>query len=136
MQFEEDIPKVSLRKFQKLKTLRIDWRLLWPLTDTISFDNEEKSDDGFYEDEDEAAGEDSDFDVRSVLPASLERLYLTGSFTEEEMELVSKIQDVPSDYTPLLKNIYIRNRSFSLEEEEVPGIYSNPLMKHLEGHGS
>ncbi|KAF2444410.1 hypothetical protein P171DRAFT_521748 [Karstenula rhodostoma CBS 690.94] len=134
--FEEDIPEVSLRGFQKLKTLRIDWHLLWP-TDTILFDNEEKSDGGFYEEDHETAGADNGFDVRSVLPESLEKLCLTGSFTEEEKELVSRIRDTPSEYTPLLKKIYIRDSSvLLLQDEDVPGIYVNPLMKHLEGHGN
>ncbi|KAK7192911.1 hypothetical protein DPSP01_005120 [Paraphaeosphaeria sporulosa] len=132
--FEDDLPKVSLRGFRKLKTLRIDWRLLWPTDEMIPFDNAEKSDGGFYEEEEETA--ESDFDVRSVLPASLEKLYFTGSFTEEEKELVKKIREAPSDYTPLLNKIYIEDRSVSFKEEEVPGIYANPLFKYLEGHGN
>ncbi|KAL5415973.1 hypothetical protein PMIN03_002375 [Paraphaeosphaeria minitans] len=132
--FEDDIPRVSLRGFQKLKTLRIDWRLLWPADEMIPFDDEEVSGGGFYEEEEETT--DSDFDVRSVLPASLEKLYFTGSFMEEEKELVKKIRDVPSEYTPLLKKIYIRDHSVSFQDEEVPGIYVNPLFTCLEGHGN
>jgi hypothetical protein len=136
VQFEDDIPEVSLRGFQKLKTLRIDWKLLWPM-DMMPLDenDEEKSDGGFYSVEAEEAHAHKYFDVCSVLPASLEKLYLTGSFTEEEKEKVSKIRDGLIEFTPLLRNIYIRDSSVMLEDEDVPAIYKNPLMKYLEGQG-
>ncbi|KAJ4348376.1 uncharacterized protein N0V89_009750 [Didymosphaeria variabile] len=130
-EFEDDLSQVSLRGFQKLKTLRIDWRFLWPV-DMVSFSEEEKSDGGFYEEEPNA---NNDFDPRSLLPASLEKLYLTGSFTKEEKEEVSKIREGPSEFTPLLNNINIRDTSVRFEDEDVPGIHANPLMKYLEGQG-
>jgi hypothetical protein len=137
VQFEDDIPEVSLRGFQKLKTLRIDWRMLWP-ADVIPLDedDEEKSDGGFYSEEANEEDAHKDFDVRSLLPASLEKLHLTGPLTEEEKEQISKIRDGPNEYTPLLRKIYIRDSSIMLEDEDVPSIYKNPLMKYLEGHGS
>lgn len=131
MQFEDDIGEVSLRDFEKLKTLRIDWHLLWPGL-AIPFDDEEKSDGGFYQ---EGFESKTDFDLRSLLPKSLEKLCLTGSFTEEEKEQVEKIREAPSDFTPLLEKIYIQDYSMRLENEDVPGIHANPLLKLLEGHG-
>lgn len=130
---EDDIPKVSLRDFQKLRTLRVDWRLLWP-SEEIPFEDDEKSDGGFYNEE-ETADANSGFDVHSVLPASLETLHLTGPFTEEEKEMVGKVRE-PSEYTPLLKKIYIGERSALVGDGELPNVYNNPLLKYLEGHGS
>ena len=109
----------------------------------MTFDNDEKSDGGFYEEESDADS-DTDFDLRSLLPASLEKLYLTGFSTNDEMILASKIQDSESELTPLLKKIYIGNNwetnelgecTTFLEHHDVPGIYTNPLTKYLEGQG-
>lgn len=139
---EEKTTNISLRGFQQLKTLRIDWRLLQPVDDELVFDDEEKSDGGFYEGDEDSVDRNKDFDVRSVLPASLEKLYLTGPISSEEKEALEKLQHSESEFTPLLKNIYVRaslgfDDTGILEEEEegIPSIHKNPLMRFLEGQG-
>ncbi|KAJ4290991.1 hypothetical protein N0V90_010187 [Kalmusia sp. IMI 367209] len=131
----EDLPEVSLRDFQQLKTLRIDWRILWPNDwDEIDEDHDEELADGGFYTEDETSKRE--FDVRSLLPASLEALYLEGAFTHEEMEEVSKIRDGPSEFTPLLKKIWIQDTYQTRQDnEELPGVWANPLHRYLEGQG-
>jgi hypothetical protein len=108
----EDLTQVSLRGFQKLKTLRIDGSLLRAKSSTMAFDNEEKSDGGFYE-EDSDTDSDTDFDLRSLLPASLEKIYIGNNWETNEAGQCTTF----------------------LEHHDVPGIYTNPLMKYLEGQG-
>lgn len=122
---------MSLRGFQKLKTLRIEWSLLWPSED-LTFDNEEESDGGFYKVDE---GASTDFDVRSLLPESLEKLCLTGSFTSKGMEEFQRIRNSYSEFTPLLETIYTSLGTFLFENEEVPGVHANFLKQHLEGQG-
>ena len=135
---------MSLRGFQQLKTLRIEWRLLQPADSEEAFDNEELPDGGFYQ-ADAVAEESKDFDLRSLLPASLEKLYLTGDFSYQQQKELEKIMDNESEYTPRLKKIYIKDSRaawaeysefrMSKKRPDVPGIKENPLMHHLEDQG-
>lgn len=79
-----------------------------------------------------------------LLPASLEKLHLTGFLTDEEKEVLGKIPEGESEFTPLLKTIRIGNNwgtnqtgqyNTELGHDDGPSIYVNPLVRHLEGHG-
>jgi hypothetical protein len=97
---EEDF---SLREFKTLKSLQCDWKSIKTDIDDIYSDvDEELPERGFYTEQPRPA---KDFDPRSILPASLESLHLTGYFTDEEWDALTELLDEPSDYTPNLRSI-------------------------------
>jgi hypothetical protein len=97
---EEDF---SLREFKTLKSLQCDWKGIKTDIDDIYSDvDEELPERGFYTEQPRPA---KDFDPRSILPASLESLHLTGYFTDEEWDALTELLDEPSDYTPNLRSI-------------------------------
>jgi hypothetical protein len=109
-------------------------------------DDDEPLEQGFYRKEDYKAL-DTDFDVRNILPESLERLDLHGTFHNEgeyEWRAMERVFAVPNPATPHLtmENTSIR-RTWNNETREQIGtaeepvsMYEHPLLSTLfDGHG-
>lgn len=89
---------ISLRSFQKLKVLNCGWELLHPQNDP-GLDVEEPLEHGYYNKDNEPP----DFDVRTILPESLEELYLHSRFYEgDDWHLMADYFNSSSASTPNL----------------------------------
>ncbi|PVH92509.1 hypothetical protein DM02DRAFT_543496 [Periconia macrospinosa] len=121
-----DVGQVSLRDFKELKTLRCDWHILRPIRDEIASSPETLPDGDFYTEEQETL---EDFDFRSILPASLEVLVISGSAHLDDTELLSELPK-RSAFTPLLNKIYLPD-----EGTDILDITGNPLLQYLQGQG-
>ncbi|KAG9191569.1 hypothetical protein G6011_10303 [Alternaria panax] len=79
---------VSLRDLQQLRMLNCEWSILRPETEEEDPQHDEPLEEGYYRKED-YEGIDSDFDVRTILPESIEELHLCGDVVYEEWERLS-----------------------------------------------
>ncbi|KAF2126298.1 hypothetical protein P153DRAFT_389040 [Dothidotthia symphoricarpi CBS 119687] len=120
MQF--DFERVSLRRFKKLRTLRCDWKIVYPNNLT--------------------AEEKATFDLREILPSSLEALHLHGDFDDAEWEAIKKILVGTRESVPNLHNIYIQrgsrrsdNVAKSEAGEKVSSEWVHRLFTYLKGQG-
>lgn len=92
---------------------------------------------------------EGDFDIRSILPESLEALHLEGTWQDaDKWNGVVKILDSESPMTPNLKSIYLE-REIGRDEyqrpvfgpkstegaEKLPELGENPLNQYIDGHG-
>jgi hypothetical protein len=136
---------VSLRGFQKLKSLNCAWYMVRPILEDS--DEEEPLDSGFYREED-YKGLDTDFDIRNILPESLEELYLHGSFFDTDGQYewwaMERVFRVPNTMTPrlTLEKTCIRQiwndetRERIGTADEPVNTYTDLLMIHFfHGHG-
>lgn len=144
-QEEEDKKTVSLRKFQVLKSLNCAWYMLRP--EPEDSDDEEPLESGFYRTEDHM-DIDTDFDVRTILPESLEELYISGTFfhndDEYEWQAIERAFCAPSAMTPRLAidKTCIRKR-WNQETREQIGTATEPVEMYtdprhdrfFDGHG-
>ncbi|KAF1842636.1 uncharacterized protein K460DRAFT_410034 [Cucurbitaria berberidis CBS 394.84] len=132
MSAEDDRKAVSLREFKKLKSLNCEWEMLLP--QDIESDNDRSFENGFPTVE---------FDVRVILPESLEELYLHGTFDDEEWEELSGILASPNAATPNLDKMCIRRLATEWPHDAVaiigdlpaPSRSLHPLVRLFDGHG-
>lgn len=141
---EGDILFTSLRRFKALKALHCETRWLLPSKDTDLGDDEALSQ-GFHHVED---AEEPFADPRNNLPESLEELYLSGIYEDEEWEHLIKLFESPNASTPKLtyeKTCLMRdpggwNRSGTQAKfggaDEPGDRFRNPRLTHIwDGHG-
>ncbi|KAI4913194.1 uncharacterized protein J4E92_009817 [Alternaria infectoria] len=138
----EDGPAiVSLREFQKLRVLHCQWRMLRPdMAKEGDPEHDEPLEQGYYRKEDYEQI-DVDFDVRTLLPESLEEFYMNGDFHDyDEWEHMENTVKASSAFTPHLsmdktcikKGGYWSDRIGTAEEPD--GAWSHPLGRLFEGH--
>jgi hypothetical protein len=112
--------------------------MLWPSDLVKDSDKDEVlPDECFYTEDSEPM---DDFDLRTILPASLEALHLEGPCDDREWERLGKFCDEASDLLPNLSRIYIadrrRNKAIGTPDgERLPGTSENPLTEFLQGQG-
>jgi hypothetical protein len=121
--------------------------MLWP-EESVDMGRDEALNDGFYRSSDTIP----DLDIRETLPESLQELYLTGDFDEEdrEWERLTQPFGLQNDATPNLVKIRVSgsvNGSISIQvpreskvftlgnAQEPSGVYAHPLFTLFEGHG-
>ncbi|CAO2658191.1 Nn.00g059140.m01.CDS01 [Neocucurbitaria sp. VM-36] len=132
---EEDLASVSLRDFKKLRSLNCEWRMLLP-NDKESYDDAPLQH-GFRTEDKPAAG----FDVRDILPESLQELYLHGVFEDADWEELTELLKSPNPATPNIDKMCIRNlgggQPYVMFGDAPPprDLYSNPLARLFQGHG-
>lgn len=142
-----DITSISLRGFQKLRVLNCEYRLLRPLDNADAASDDEPLEEGFHTADENKTTDDS-WDVRSILPESLEEFYSHGKFDDDdgiydEWDQVVDLFSTPSLMVPNLSldKICIRRRLAYGDDvigtaEEPAAIYATPLVARLfEGHG-
>ncbi|KAH6872324.1 hypothetical protein BKA58DRAFT_143367 [Alternaria rosae] len=137
----EDGPAIiSLREFQKLRVLHCSWPMLRPEPGKEEdLDHDEPLEQGYYQKEDYEQI-DVDFDVRTILPESLEELFMNGYFDAyEEWDYMENAFKAPSAFTPrlTLEKTCIQNGDWSdrIGTAEAPdGVWSHPLGRLFEGH--
>lgn len=143
-----DIPTISLRGFQRLRILNIEYELLRPLDTTDDVSDEGALESGFYTAEEDPTIDDA-WDVRTILPESLEELYMHGAFDNDdggydEWEQVKDMFAAPSAVVPKLglEKVCIWRRRYAYSDDVIgtavePGaLYEAPLVQRLfEGHG-
>lgn len=90
----------------------------------------------------------SDYDVRNLLPKSLESLHLEGAFIDPEWEDISAIFERPNDHVPNLSNVYLERKpgtdiddtTFAVggseQRHRILNIEENPLSKLLHGENA
>ncbi|KAH7125655.1 hypothetical protein B0J11DRAFT_311452 [Dendryphion nanum] len=120
-----DFKRISLRGFTKLKTLTCNWKMIYPMDLTP---DEEKT-----------------FDLRDILPASLEELQIFGNFSDDEWAAIQRVLVGKNDMTPNLRNVYIERRHGdnpnSLEVarseggQKISNEWTATLFAKLTGHG-
>lgn len=114
--------------------------MIWPETlDDDCQQDEELPDGGFYTEDKETL---DSFDIRTLLPESLEELHIYGLFDDDEWERMNKLIEGQSKLTPNLSKIYIESTEtdqYRVKKteagESLPRIYDNPLRTYLDGHG-
>ncbi|KAH7131781.1 hypothetical protein B0J11DRAFT_520108 [Dendryphion nanum] len=117
----EHLSGISLLGFQKLKSLKCEFKILSP------------------------KDESEDFDIEAILPASLEVLHLEGSWLGQAWKDLIAVLDSLFGHRNTLNSIYVTN-SFGGKEyrrgdvgsdEIIPNISisSNPLNQYLRAHG-
>ncbi|KAH7402327.1 hypothetical protein DE146DRAFT_653032 [Phaeosphaeria sp. MPI-PUGE-AT-0046c] len=145
---ETDIPTVSLRGFRKLRILNIEYKLLRPMDTSDDVSDEGSLEEGFYTVEENKSIDDA-WDVRTILPESLEEFYSYGEFDGDdglydEWDQVKDLFNTPSPMVPNLrleKTCVRRQRPGYSEDvigtaEEPNAIWASPLVASLfEGHG-
>ncbi|KAF2818485.1 hypothetical protein CC86DRAFT_364086 [Ophiobolus disseminans] len=143
---EDALKTVSLQEFQKLKILNCPWDMVRP--EDEESDNGEPLEQGFHRKEDNIAL-DTDFDIRSILPESLQELYLHGTFFDTdghyEWQAMERVFHHPNPMTPnlSLEKTCIRQVWNGGEIRERIGtadaplsVDDHPLMHELfDGHG-
>ncbi|KAH7356207.1 hypothetical protein BKA66DRAFT_501680 [Pyrenochaeta sp. MPI-SDFR-AT-0127] len=136
---EDDLESVSLCEFKKLTSFHAEWKMIWPQHQEPCDDEPLKE--GFYAESHSSA---SDFDIRTILPESLEELYLHGVFDDDEWEQLTIPLGCLNSTTPKLHKMCIRRhgRNWPYEPIETfgdaampPPSYYHQLAKLLEGHG-
>lgn len=105
-----------MRGFQQLKQLRCPWEALWP---ERSGGRPLKE----YADDDEGEGvgaeqetSEDGFQLKNILPVSLESLILTGSKDDEWWEKVRRQLDDAKDALPNLTEAFITDKSLDWED--------------------
>jgi hypothetical protein len=117
--------------------LHCPWRVLRPEEDEVEHD--EPLEQGFHKKED-CEGIDTDFDVRTILPVSLEELYMSGDFeVYEEWEQMELAFANPSAFTPhlTLEKTCIRSDRWTNQvgtAENQGDIWSHPTNRLFIGH--
>jgi hypothetical protein len=138
MDDETDLPHISLRGFQALKLLDIQWSILRPPA-AEDLDYDEPLEQGFFAEEDHK-DIDSEWDVRTILPESLEALYVHGDFPgddgEYEFENIRGVFEKPSPLTPNLswEKTCIRRLRQGVTRETIGG-GERPVALLMQGHG-
>lgn len=113
-------------------------RILWPSdSDNDSGRDEALPDGGFYTEESDPP---DNFDIRTILPTSLEALHIQGPYDDHQWERLAKLCTGTSDLVPNLSRIYItdrqRNEVISTEDgEKLLGVNESPLIDLLQGQG-
>jgi hypothetical protein len=142
-----DPPTVSFRGFKKLKSLNCPWHMVRPVLEDGLSEIDEPLEQGFHRKEDDHKDLE-DFDVRTILPESLEGLALYGNFFNEDgrcdWQTMKRMFREPSTYTPhlTLAKTCIQTRwnddtraRIGTAEDPV-GQYQHPLsLRLLSGHG-
>ncbi|KAH3905434.1 hypothetical protein HBI56_207390 [Parastagonospora nodorum] len=141
---EQTLP-VSFRDFRNLRMLNCGWAMVRPIPDDEPEDDE-PLEQGFHRKEDHQ-DLDTDFDVRTLLPQSLERLYLNGYFGSNdgdyEWRAIERVFANTSTATPRLtmENTCIQHiwnseaRAQIGTAEPPPGRYFHPFLLSLfDGH--
>jgi hypothetical protein len=88
----------------------------------------------------------SNFDVKAILPESLESLHLVGPFKDESGERIFKTLTDRDGALPNLRYLYIHEEDDTVEsgymietgaepDFAIRDIYKNPLGRLIEGHG-
>jgi hypothetical protein len=141
---EPDLPGpevVSLRGFKKLRMLNCDWPMLRPETkEEQNSQHDEPLEEGYYREEQHGKIE-ADFDVRTILPESIEELYLGGHIdVDEEWERLANVFDAPSASIPHLTmdKTCINRGGYGVQignAERRSSIWSHPCIQLFEGHG-
>jgi hypothetical protein len=145
VQFDLDLPGpkiVSLRDFQKLRMLNCEWSIIRPEMEEEEEDpqHDEPLEEGYYREE-HNEGIDDDFDIRTILPESIEELHLGGDFKVfEEWERLENAFDASSASTPnlTLEKTCIQRGDWSDRignAEHRSGLWSHPLTRLFVGHG-
>jgi hypothetical protein len=142
-----DPPTVSFRDFKKLKSLNCPWYMVRPVLPDGLSDIDAPLEQGFHREEDDHK-ELEDFDVRTILPESLEELALHGNFFDEDgrcdWQTMKRMFREPSPYTPHLTLAKTCIRSTWNDEararigtaEDPVDKYEHPLsLRLLVGHG-
>ncbi|KAF2133481.1 hypothetical protein P153DRAFT_393298 [Dothidotthia symphoricarpi CBS 119687] len=126
---EMDLERVSLRPFKKLAILKCEWRMIWPEED---MELEDSLDQGFHTSDDEPA-----FDIRSILPESLQELYLEGTADDVEWDRLTEPFSRPSDATPHLTKLRIASEGRDVvgSAPRPQAMFDHPLQRLLDGHG-
>jgi hypothetical protein len=140
-------PAVSFRGFKKLKSLSCPWYMVRPVLPDGLSEIDEPLEQGFHREED-GHKELEDFDVRTILPESLEELALYGNFFDEDgrcdWQTTKRMFREPSPYTPHLTLAKTCIRSTWNDEararigtaEDPIDKYEHPLsLRLLDGHG-
>lgn len=112
------------------------------LPEEIESDVDEPLEEGFHSEEDSPP---IGFDIRNILPESLEELHLDGTtFDDDDWEQLTEIMDYPNAATPNLDKMRIvrKEKMWPFKLIDVFGdapqdrsTYQNPITKLLEGHG-
>jgi hypothetical protein len=145
MSEETDLPRVSLRGFKKLRVLNCQYKILRPAAEEdMGYD--EPLEEGFFSAE-EHKNIDSEWDVRTILPESLEVLWIHDSFPrddgQDEWDNIVSVFESPSPSTPNLSwdRTCIRKIRHGVTRETIGGgeepvpVESQPLAGLLHGHG-
>jgi hypothetical protein len=135
---DNDLKTISLRGFQKLKTLRCQYEMICPNEDGIG-------------DSDSELGATDElpkevFDIRTVLPVSLESLYIDCGDSGAWDKIKTDLQD-HCKLLPNLKRVWMkyswqpqgRESEWSMGDAsdfEKKRLFKNPLMSLLDGHGA
>ena len=139
MSDEYDLEAVSLREFKKLRRLLCEWKMLLPLY--LDSDVDEPLEDGFHNDDKDAP---AGFDVRTILPESLQELYLHGAFDDDDWENLTEIFEHANAATPNLDKVCIRRHAAVwphnilavIGDAPDPGrTHQSPLARLFDGHG-
>jgi hypothetical protein len=111
--------RVKLTGLKKLRAMHANWAMLWP---EVYHDAPVPG--GNYEYSPNLDLYRHPFDIRTVLPPSLEWLILHGGFQESEWANLVEPLATPSEHTPLLDmdRIRIAGRVHSERKERQPGV--------------
>ncbi|KAF1957044.1 hypothetical protein CC80DRAFT_535005 [Byssothecium circinans] len=107
-----DDDHVSLRSFENLKTLKLDWRMLYPKK-AVPVEGPPSSPPNSLainvSPEPQVVGQyAADYDIHTLLPESLESLHIAGPFHDADWEDINVTFEERSPLTPKLSNVFIQ----------------------------
>jgi hypothetical protein len=106
--YNDDLCYAPLYDFRSLKSLKIDWRMIWPNLSTFDEDPELVWD---------SVLPLTNFDLWGALPLSLEALHITGPFDDRQWGQMKSVMDTDRSRVPNLQKICFERTG----HEGIPG---------------